>query len=431
MVAIDSYYDVQGEDSSRLLGEAIDELCLQCEDSGIEGMCNLCQAFPDPTAAVISCSGIDLSRNRDLGGAIRFFNTALNIDNQTYLYLLRFGFQRFVMSLLRSSGELGIAPQYGRTLVELSLQDGSNAEFLSASQVNALSSPVQYPTVPAEGVIAAKFADGSVATGRSVFLNVLPFDLPQIKGLDAWSGPARDAWRPTILVKVVMGWNDKEKAPAAVFDMTPCVPGPCERLILDSNRDGWNTRQVWLWDSTTIMFYVLTADLYGDVPAVNMRNIARDEGMDALVAQLMDEVREATGVDIEDPDWARLKIWPAGSTAGFNSTAIEQLYNASESQLGGHISRPMGYDIPVYYGNSEAAPTGSNHGWVEGALEMVENNLQSIATYLGLEGEIEKRPYTRTNRDEDTSNDPSSGHGYHIGGVFQIIVIACSLYMYV
>jgi len=56
--------------------------------------------------------------------------------------------------------------------------------------------------------------------------------------------------------------------------------------------------------------------------------------------------------------------------------------------MSSRIGRPLGANVPVYYGNSEAAVNGSNHGWVEGALEMADTALESILLALGLHREV-------------------------------------------
>lgn len=370
--------------------EAIEGLCADCDTSNITGMCNLCESFPKPAEAVISCSGYDVLEGRSLSSVAGLVEEVLNVKRGTFLYLLKFGFQRFVMSLLEGNGTIGIAPQYRKMLVRLSLDNGDNATLLAEEQANSLPQPEQYDVVPNPTKIYAHFGDGTTVSAKALYLGMLPFDLALVAGLEPWDGPLNDVASTSVSTKMVLGWKDPSKALPAVLGMTPCVPGPCQRLILDGNHsDGWMPRQVWLWDAQTILIYDVGRKNTNDTlyPADTMQQMAALD-MDVLVITIMQQIRDAINLPIDDPDWARLKPWPQGTFTSWQVKNMTDIFDTTPAQFGAHISRPLGYNVSVYYGNSEASPNNDNHGWVEGALEMVENNLQSLATYLGLEGKI-------------------------------------------
>jgi len=377
----------EADKEEKIWKQAIEELCENCGDSGIAGMCALCDQFPKPAEAVISCIGYDVyGADKSAGTVIDFANEVLNANGETFLYLLKAGFQRFVMSLMRRQGELGIAPILQKVFTGLSLGSGADISVLAQEQVGSLNSNSNNAnTVPSDGVVTATFSDGSSATARALYMGMLPFDMSGIEGLSSWTSALQEAVTTSNAAKVIMGWTDETKALASVLDMTPCTPGPCERLILDGDHEkGWMARQVWLWDSKTIMVYDVgnsSAAFDNTSPSYNINSRGYNEGMDSLVNGIMEQIR-SSGITIDDPDWARLKSWPQGTFTAWTG-------GATDENFASHISRPLGDDIPVYYGNSEAAIDGAIHAWAEGALDMVENSLPSLAKYIGLNGEVE------------------------------------------
>merc|ERR1711981_437007 len=56
------------------------------------------------------------------------------------------------------------------------------------------------------------------------------------------------------------------------------------------------------------------------------------------------------------------------------------------------LTRPLGPGVPLFYGNSEVSKDGDNHGWVEGALELVEENMPELVLKLGLNDYEEYNP---------------------------------------
>jgi len=193
-------------------------------------------------------------------------------------------------------------------------------------------------------------------------------------------------------VKVVFGWSNISDSLGAQLNLTSCDQGKCERLILDGPADTWLVRQVWLWDAQTIMVYETAPYEPNDVtpnfvpmyPSNRIAKKARKEGMDAMVKECIEEIRNATGLSkdqLKDPDWARLKMWPWGNLMdGWNAKATkDELDNFVDK-----LSRPLGDNVPVYYGNSEVSRNGNNHAWVEGALEQAERALVGLTVELGL-----------------------------------------------
>jgi hypothetical protein len=211
-----------------------------------------------------------------------------------------------------------------------------------------------------------------------------------ISPLQDW-GPAIDgALDRSAAVKLVLGWENASEAPPARLNMTACVPGPCKRIILGGSLvdQHWIVRQMWFWSAHEIMIYDVapfdqpdgTQGLY---PRNRMARMAREQGLDAVVSSVMAQIREGTGLtDLAEPEWGRLKDWPAGNLAigwkgkyGLDAPLAESFSD--------HLRQPLGPHVPLFYGNSEAAADGSLHGWAEGALDMAERSLQGIFDTLG------------------------------------------------
>jgi len=171
-------------------------------------------------------------------------------------------------------------------------------------------------------------------------------------------------------------------------DISPCASGICERVIMDGDANNdWMVRQLWFWDSKTVMIYDLAPGNLTDTnkyPASNMITYANDKGMGAMVQEVMDQINEATGADIPMPTWARFKPWPRGNLNPFWQRGVS-FENAAT-----YLERPLGGQVPVFYANSESAPQGDKHGWVQGGWEMVEDSLPDLAKYLGLTKDIQR-----------------------------------------
>lgn len=104
LVVAANHYFKTPEQKAALWKPSMEQLCADCDSSGITGLCQLCDQFPLPAEAVLSCYGYDnLSRiaTQTVGGVIHFANEVINADGRTYLYVLKHGFQTFVMQLMR------------------------------------------------------------------------------------------------------------------------------------------------------------------------------------------------------------------------------------------------------------------------------------------------------------------------------------------
>eukprot|EP00321_Phaeocystis_globosa_P000001 CAMPEP_0118823836 /NCGR_PEP_ID=MMETSP1162-20130426/10174_1 /TAXON_ID=33656 /ORGANISM="Phaeocystis Sp, Strain CCMP2710" /LENGTH=773 /DNA_ID=CAMNT_0006754451 /DNA_START=177 /DNA_END=2498 /DNA_ORIENTATION=- len=424
-VAADAYYNVTGEydDSSKveydpkvkvhpppkdgLWVTAIKELCDDCATCGIAGMCDLCAQFGDTAAsAVVSCSGYDLALDStSLSSLVGLTEEVTDVTMSSNLYLLSVGFQRFVMGLLQGpewtqgadklvqlfkNKGANVAPQYGKQLQSVSAVGHAGTEIntkdLVDQQIERLLGSSSTAGVQAAGV-TLKFADGSSATAKSAYLTMLPYDLAALDDFGDWE-KVYDNYLPdkSGAVKIVFGWTNVSESLGARLNMTSCDEGLCQRLILDGPADSWVTRQVWLWDAQTIMVYEIAPyeNLTEAVkfPSNRFVKISREEGMGEVVKKCFDEIRNTTGLwDLQDPDWARLKAWPSGTLLpGWNATAT----SGALDNFVDKITRPLGDGVPVYYGNSETARNGDNHGWVEGALEQAERALVNLTVELKL-----------------------------------------------
>lgn len=145
-------------------------------------------------------------------------------------------------------------------------------------------------------------------------------------------------------------------------------------------------RQVWLWDPKTVMIYNTAPGNITDTnkyPTSNMYQYARKYGQGAMIRKVMDQINEATGLNISMPDWARTKYWPRGNICLNRRQVLFE--NAAT-----YLERPLGGKVPVFYANSEASPRGEMHGWIQGGWEMVEDNLPDLALYLGLSKNLTK-----------------------------------------
>jgi hypothetical protein len=423
-VAADAYYNVTGEyDATNIKGDpnvkvheaptdglwetAINDLCNNCATCGIAGMCKLCGRFGDTAArAVISCSGYDLALSSvSLPSMVGLTIEVTDVAMTSELYLLSVGLQRFAMGLLQGpewtkegASELVqmfknrgaiVAPQYGKQLQSLSAAGTAvetTTKELVKQQTQRLHSSRE-PSVRATGVTLS-FADGSSATAKSAYLTMLPYDLAALDDFGDWE-KEYDDYLPDKLgaVKLTFGWSNASDSLGARLNLSSCNEGRCERLILDGPADSWVMRQVWLWDANTILVYE-TAPYENlneavSFPSNRLVKMSREEGMDAMVKTCFDEIRSTTGLsDLKDPDWARLKVWPFSTLMpGWNATAPE----TGLDKFVDKISRPLGDGVPLYYGNSEAARNGDNHGWVEGALEQAERALVGLTAELRLQ----------------------------------------------
>ncbi len=184
-----------------------------------------------------------------------------------------------------------------------------------------------------------------------------------------------------------MGWDNAEDAPPARLGLKSCAgDGTCQRAIMDGPAsEGWMVRQLWMWGPDTVMVYNVAGDPTKQefTAAKNMIQLGTEEGMDALVKTVMEQINLVANLSepIVMPTWARIKPWPAGSITGWKNPAEGE-------NIATYLERPLGTDVPVFYGNSEAAPDTSEHGWIQGGWNMVEDALPALAKRLGLKKDL-------------------------------------------
>jgi hypothetical protein len=373
--------------------EVIDKAC----ESSDEAIQALCDTFPGDAKynAPISCSGYDnfAGKTAPYAAVSGLTNEVVNANLGTHLYVLKIGTQRFLQGLLYVNGTIPVSPMYGKELVAVEVNGESptaDAEAQIASiDVNA---PMEgYDTAAGASestdLLTLKFSDGSSLRARNALLTMLPFDLPQIGGFEPWEEKIQETLSPSMAVKLVMGWTNPEDAPPARLGLKSCAgDGTCQRAILDGPAsEGWMVRQFWMWGPKTVMVYNVAGDptTQGKTAATNMIELATQEGMDALVKTVMEQINSVANLTqpIVAPDWARIKPWPAGSITGWKD-------DAAGKNIATYLERPLGTNIPVFYANSEAAPDGLEHGWIQGGWNMVEDDLPALAKRLGLNKDL-------------------------------------------
>lgn len=400
--------------------EVIDKAC----NSTDQATQALCETFPGDTKyiAPISCSGYDNFDGRTAAYAAvsGLTNEVLNADLGTHLYVLKVGTQRFLQGLMYVNSTIPVSPMYGKELVAVEV-NGQSPTADAEAQIASIdvNSPMEGFDTPASAsestnVLTLKFSDGSSVRARNALLTMLPFDLPRIGGFEPWEKTIEETLSPSMAVKLVMGWENAEDAPPARLGLKSCAgDGTCQRAILDGPAsEGWLVRQLWMWGPDTVMVYNVAGDptQQGDTAATNLIELGTEEGMDALVKTVMEQINSVANLTepIAMPTWARIKPWPAGSITGWKNPAEGE-------NIATYLERPLGTDTPVFYANSEAAPNTLEHGWIQGGWNMVEDDLPAMAKRLGLKKDIPRyeppnyqmpRPTTRPlSALDETSND--------------------------
>lgn len=396
--ATDNYYK-NNNLTEGLWKDNVNTFCDNCEEAG-PGNCELCDKFPGDAKveAPISCSGYDVfsPETAQTSDIVSLMKEVLNVEGQTHLYLIREGFQRFMQGLLFVNDTIPVAPIYGKQLTSLELESGEDVTELSTRQIESISpTPLDADEKPSPTTVNLGFADGSTIRAKSAYLTMLPYDLPQVQGFAPWNATIGTYMSPGQAVKLVLGWADAADAPPAMLNLTSCIEEKCNRLILDGPaEDDWTIRQFWLWDPKTIMVYDISPKTSGTnqrYAGTNLVDLAQEQGMDAMIQKVMKDLRNATKVDIPDPQWGRLKPWPEGNLLpGWLPT--NPATNISGPTFATYIQRPLGADVPVYYGNSETSTNGANHGWAEGAAENVEDMLPSLLKQFGVTDYEKKGP---------------------------------------
>jgi len=372
----------------------IDEACAST-DPGVQA---LCAEFPGDAKynAPISCAGYDnfAGATAPYASVSGLTNEVTNADLGTHLYVFKVGLQRFLQGLLYVNGTISVSPMYGKELVGVDV-NGESPVADSTSQIASINvdAPMEGHDTALEsnssqtGVLTLKFSDGSSVRAKSAFLTMLPFDLPRIGGFEPWEETIQETMSPSMAVKLVMGWDDPADAPPAKLGLKSCAgDGTCQRAILDGPADeGWLVRQLWMWGPDTVMVYNVAGDPteQGPTAASNMIKLGTEEGMDELVRTTMAQINSISPEPIPMPTWARIKPWPAGSITSWKNIT-------QGSNIATYLQRPLGPDVPVFYGNSEAAPLSEEHGWIQGGWNMVEDNLPALAKALGLNEDLSR-----------------------------------------
>lgn len=361
------------------------------EQVGIQGWCAMVTKFPDPASAVISCSGYDYNPlTTSYDGINGLLNEVVNAGGETSLYLIaNGGMQRLTQELVFQDGAVMVAPMLQKDLVAVEVVGEDTAALAEAAvarfeaDLATADSPASELDGAAENDLDApkirlRFRDGSVALAQRAYLTMLPGELPLVSGLEAWKPVVRDSLRPSMAIKFAL-FFPKNVDLGKIFggddaQITPCVPGPCQRIILDGDvgPDGepWMVRQVWLWDSHTILLYNLAA-VDSDFPAKQIAITAQTKGIGEAVKAITNQLNAAIGGGLPYPFAARLKTWSAGSLCGWKA-------GVDGNAVSYAMRRPLGRSIGLYYGNSEIAPTGDFQGWTEGALEALEYNVDEM-----------------------------------------------------
>ena len=373
--------------------EVIDQVC---NDSN-EATQALCDSFPLDAKydAPVSCSGYDNfdGKTAPYVAVSGLTNEVTNANLGTHLYVLKLGTQRFLQGLMYVNGTIPVSPMYGKELVAVEV-NGESATADAEAQVSSIdvNAPMEgFDTVASAtdstDVLTLKFSDGSSIRSKNAFLTMLPFDLPRIGGFEPWEKTIEDSLSPAMAVKLVMGWDNEEDAPPARLGLKSCAgDGTCQRAIMDGPAsEGWMVRQLWMWGPDTVMVYNVAGDPTKQefTAAKNMIQLGTEEGMDALVKTVMEQINLVANLSepIVMPTWARIKPWPAGSITGWKNPAEGE-------NIATYLERPLGTDVPVFYGNSEAAPDTSEHGWIQGGWNMVEDALPALAKRLGLKKDL-------------------------------------------
>ena len=377
--------------------EVIDKAC----DSTDPGVQELCAQFPGDSKynAPTSCAGYDnfpglTAPYAAISGLV---NEVTNAKLGTHLYMIKMGLQRFLQGLLYVNGTVPISPLFGKELVSVEV-NGTSPVADARSQVSSINvdtlmegsgTASSANSINSAGALTLKFSDGSSVKAKNAFLTLLPYDLPRIGGFEPWEETLQNNMSPSMAVKLVMGWEDAAEAPAARLGLKSCAgDGTCQRVILDGPADeNWLVRQVWMWSNDTVMVYNVAGDptKQGPTAANNMITLGTEEGMDVLVKTTMEQINKVANLEkpIAMPTWARIKPWPAGSITAWN--------NATQGKnIASYIERPLGASIPVFYGNSEAAPNSDEHGWIQGGWNMVEDNLPALAKSMGLKKDLQR-----------------------------------------
>ena len=134
---------------------AVTGFSLACHEpfcSQIDGFCDLCQLFPDPAQAVVSCTGYDTNpTTQTVDDVIGLADEVVNIQGRTFLYLFVDGYQRLAQSLLEGTYDTsdnfftsGVAPFFQKKLVAIGVGPGTFEEAVERAKELAAKNVARY-----------------------------------------------------------------------------------------------------------------------------------------------------------------------------------------------------------------------------------------------------------------------------------------------
>ena len=393
--------------AATLTTEATDDACKPANcikmKEEFPNMCEVCAKFPHPGLNLVSCIGYDdlPSVASNVGfdeaqavvgrGAYNCDPKLGSVESCSHLYLFRHGTERFAQDLLYMQGDApSVGPVFNKRLVAVEYGDDADATVDLAAKQAALTkdSNVNCDYTKPDGacqvslksssLVTLRFEDGSVVRAKAAYLTMLPADLVQVKGLEAWRSYYEQAFLPFGATKMFMAWEDG--MPDAIRRSTR---DGATRLVLDGDRPGWLARQVFYWDENTILLYQ-TAPQNPDLPANQMQHMIQSQGMGATMKKVVDELSLAHNATLPMPTWARAKGWTDGSLSYYQANCGS--VGCSDTALGpltfsSRLERPLGSAVPVFYGSSEMNGNGGN-GWMQGSLEEIALQLPTIVAKL-------------------------------------------------
>jgi hypothetical protein len=377
------------EMSTQTLDQAVNDACENCDKVSQE-LCDTCKLFPNPGMNLISCIGYDdlsqvPAQNSLLDAAAVTGQGDFNCqkdkgptDNCANLFLFKHGAQRFAMDLLNTANA---GPYFRKTLQAIEI-DGQDVEALAKEQAaksqGATENVKSESPKEKQAPMALKFGDGSVARTKAVYLTVLPMDLVALDGMQPWIEPLKEATLPFGATKLFIHWDG-----GMPEEIKKATQEGGIRLVTDGNRPGQMPRQIFYWDPDTILVYQ-TAPIDNDLPANQMQDAMQTKGMDQMIGVVMEELMGAFGVEFPYPTWGRVKAWPVGGLSYYRSGCgtRECAAPVNFQQI---LQRPLGQEVPVFYGNSEMSGGGGSTqgtGWVMGSFQQVQLHLDAIVEYL-------------------------------------------------
>lgn len=380
------------EKNSNTLDQAVQLACENCAKvTDDKDFCETCKLFPEPGKNLVSCIGYDDLLQVPVASSIidaavvtgqGEFNCnpeAGPIDKCANLYLFRQGAQVFAQQLLDLSGGHS-GPIFGKRLTSFTIE-GEDIPALAKAQAAKTQDvkgniPSETPTKNA--LTTLHFADGSQAMAKMVYFTVLPQDLAVIEGLDAWKEPMREGMLPFGATKMFIYWSGG--MPKEISDATKTGG---IRLVTDGNRPGQMARQIFFWDPETILVYQ-TAPVDDILPANVMQEAAQSKGMDAVVGDVMEQLSGAFRKNLTMPDWVRVKPWGNGALSYYR-TGCGKLKCESGAAFQSILQRPLGQELPIFYGNSEMSGGGGGTqgtGWIMGSFLQVQLHLQAMVDFL-------------------------------------------------